>query len=135
MASGSAGRERQPPPQAAESVRSDSTMLSRPLLAGVAIALIAAGTAKSDVLVNAIEPVPVKCGSAVKLGVWYQSFTGGPSWANIEIENANAKVIWKRHANATATWHYWRYYPHCGASYTAVYKTANGTELFPFIVR
>jgi hypothetical protein len=35
-------------------------------------------SAAADVLVNAIYPSTVSCGQTVELGVWYQSFSGGP---------------------------------------------------------
>lgn len=91
--------------------------------------------AAGDVLVNAIEPPTVGCGKPVKLGVWYQSFSGGPRWAHVTIKNARGKVVWRRNVVATTTWRYWHYTGRCGRRYVAVYQTARGTVRFPFRVR
>jgi hypothetical protein len=99
------------------------------------VALVIAGAARADVLVNAIEPSTVSCGAAVKLGVWYQSFSAGPRWATIDVENSHGAVVWHKRVTATTTWHYWRYFGHCGVHYTAVYRTAGGTSRFPFSIR
>jgi hypothetical protein len=92
-------------------------------------------SAAADVLVNAIYPSTVSCGQTVELGVWYQSFSGGPAWAKIYVKNSRGITIWHRDVTATTTWRYWRYRGKCGAHYTAVYRTAGGTSRFPFRVR
>lgn len=98
--------------------------------------LLLPAAAMGDVLVNAIRPSTVSCGKAVKLGVWYQSFSGGPRWARISVKNARGKIVWHRNVRATAAhWRYWRYKGKCGARYVAVYKTAGGTATFRFRVK
>ena len=106
------------------------------LAVGVLFLLLIPATAASDVLVNAIVPSTVGCGKAVKLGVWYQSFSGGPRWAHLSVNNSKGRVVWRRNVTASsAGWRYWRYKGKCGARYVAVYKTAGGTTRFPFRVR
>jgi len=92
-------------------------------------------SASADVLVNAIYPETVSCGQSVELGVWYQSFSGGPTWAKIAVVNSHGVTVWHKSVNATTTWRYWHYRGRCGAHYTAVYKTPGGTSRFPFRVR
>ena len=97
----------------------------------VALAVFVAPTlAAADVLVNAIEPSTVSCGQSVKLGLWYQRFSGGPAWARIYVENSRGAVVWHKNVTATTTWRFWPYRGRCGASYTAVYKTPGGTSRF-----
>jgi hypothetical protein len=72
----------------------------------------------------------------IKLGVWYQSLSGGPRWADLSVKNSKGTVVW--HPNLTATsahWRYWGYKGKCGARYVAVYRTAGGTTRFPFRVK
>jgi hypothetical protein len=105
------------------------------LAAAVVVVLLIPAVASADVLVNAIEPTTVACGKSVTLGVWYQSFSGGPRWAHMTIKNARGMVVWRKNVTATRIWRYWRYTGKCGAGYVVVYKTAGGTARFPFHVK
>lgn len=101
-----------------------------------ALAVVMVTSAHADVLVNAVEPSNVACGHAVTLGVWYQSFSGGPRWATIDVENDHGATVWHKSVKATTTaWRFWHYVGRCGAHYTAVYETPGGTSRFPFEVR
>lgn len=104
------------------------------MVAVLALAVLPA-LASGDVLVNAIEPTVVACGRAVNPGIWYQSFSGGPRWAHITIKNSRGQVVWRRNANATTTWRYWRFRGACGSRYVVIYATAGGIGKFPFRVR
>lgn len=99
------------------------------------LGLLAPAAASGDVLVNAIHPSTVACGKSVKLGVWYQSSSGGPKWAHITIETKTGKTVWHKNVVATTTWQYWHYKGKCGTSYVAIYTTARGSAKFPFRVR
>jgi hypothetical protein len=101
------------------------------VVALLAVPAIAAGA----VLVNAIEPSTVACGKSVTLGVWYQSFSGGPRWARMTIKNSRGVVVWRKSVIATTSWRYWHFKGKCGARYVAIYRTAGGTAKFPFHVR
>jgi hypothetical protein len=104
--------------------------------AGVALALlVGTTTAGADVLVSAIQPTTLACGKAVKVGVWYQSSTGGPRWARITIKASRGTVVWRRNVTAPSRWRYWRYKPSCGRRYVVFYTTAGGTARFPFRVK
>jgi hypothetical protein len=106
------------------------------LAAGIVCLLVVPAAATGDVLVNAIVPSTVACGKAVKLGVWYQSASGGPRWAQMSVKNSHGRVVWRRNVTATpAHWRYWRYKGRCGARYVAVDKTAGGTVSFHFHVK
>jgi hypothetical protein len=98
---------------------------------GLAVLPPGAGAA---VLVNAIYPSTVSCGQTVQLGVWYQSSSGGPTWAKIYVKNSRGATVWHKDVSATTTWRYWHYRGQCGARYTAAYRTAGGTLRFPFRV-
>jgi hypothetical protein len=104
--------------------------------AAVAVALlVGSAAAGADVLVSAIEPTTLACGKSVKVGVWYQSSTGGPRSARITIKASRGTVVWRRNVAATSRWRYWRYKPSCGGRYVVVYTTARGTARFPFRVK
>jgi hypothetical protein len=105
------------------------------LIAAVVVLLLIPAIASGDVLVNAIEPTTVACGKSVTLGVWYQSFSGGPRWAHMTIKNRRGSVIWRKNVTATTNWRYWHYAGKCGAEYVVVYETAGGTASFPFRVK
>jgi hypothetical protein len=100
-----------------------------------AFALAIPAVVDADVLVNAIEPTSVACGKSVMPGIWYQSFSGGPRSARMTIKNGRGVIVWRKTAQATTTWRYWRFRGTCGASYVLIYKTAGGTARFPFDVR
>jgi hypothetical protein len=104
------------------------------LLAVMGLALFPS-TAAADVLVNAIYPETVSCGQSVELGVWYQSFSGGPTWARMDVVNSRGVTVWSKDVTATTTWRFWHYRGLCGTRYTAVYATPGGTSRFPFRVR
>lgn len=105
------------------------------LAVGTAAALAIPAIADADVLVNAIRPSDVACGTAVMPGVWYQSFSGGPRWAHMTIRTGGGKVAWRKNATATTTWRFWRFRGACGTSYTLTYRVPGGTVRFPFRVK
>ncbi len=101
------------------------------VLVGIAVP----AAASADVLVNAIVPGSVACGQVVRPGIWYQSFSGGPRWAQMRITDATGAVVWHKNATATTSWHYWQFRGKCGARYVLTYRTAGGTTRFRFSVR
>jgi hypothetical protein len=107
----------------------------RAALAGAVLALLLVpASAAANVLVNAPK-ASVACGKSVKLGVWYQSFSGGPRWAKITVKNSKGNVVWHKSVTATTPWQYWYYKGKCASHYVAIYKTARGTSKFAFHVR
>jgi hypothetical protein len=104
-------------------------------VSAVVVLLLIPAAASGDVLVNAIEPTSIPCGKSVTLGVWYQTFSGGPRWARMTIKNAHGTVVWHKNVTATTNWHFWHYKGKCGSRYVAVYKTPGGTAKFHFHVK
>jgi hypothetical protein len=113
----------------------------RKALAGVVLSLVVAtvsgattATSSADVLINAIEPTTLKCGAPVDVGIWYQSFSGGPRWARITIRTRSGRLVWSKDATARTTWRDWYVYTLCDQHYVLTYTTAGGTNRFPFYV-
>ncbi len=95
---------------------------------------LAAAPAGAVVLVNAPTP-SVACGKPIKVGVWYQSFSGGPKTAKISIRSSSGAVLKSRSVTATDTWQYWKYVMPCGRTYRVRYVTANGAQKYTVHVR
>jgi hypothetical protein len=100
------------------------------LVAGLAIC----GPARADVLVNA-PAASVGCRTGIRVGVWYQSYSGGPRWARITIRSASGKTVWHRRVTATTRWRYWRFHGTCGRRYSVVYETPGGRSRFTVRIR
>jgi hypothetical protein len=98
------------------------------------VLLLLPAAASADVLVNAVTS-SVGCGKSVKLGVWYQRFSGGPHWAKMTIKTAKGNVVWQKSVTAKTKWRYWYYKGKCGSHYVATYETARGTASYAFHVR
>jgi hypothetical protein len=105
--------------------------MKRVLIASIlamTIALSVVESASADVLVNY---VPHHVASCMKVGVWYQSFSGGPRWAVIKVfHRASRSAIWIKHTEAVSShWKFWTLCP-AGGRYVVRYKTANGDVTF-----
>jgi hypothetical protein len=105
-------------------------------LAAVAAAVaVSASVAAADVLVNAPAP-SVACGQSFTVGVWYQSYSGGPRWAHITVRTEVGALVWSKNvAAATTTWRYWHLTRPCGTRSVVTYVTAGGTVRFNVRVR
>ena len=95
---------------------------------------LAAAPALADVLVNA-PPSSIACGQSIKTGVWYQSFSGGPRTAKIQIKSLAGKVLKSRTVVATTTWKYFHDKLPCGRTYRVHYVVPGGTSNFIVKVR
>jgi hypothetical protein len=102
--------------------------------AAIAVALAACAAARADVLVNA-PPPSVSCAGGIKVGVWYQSFSGGPRWARIAIRTAAGRTVWHRSVAAGTRWRYWRFHGRCGRRYAVIYETHAGRTRFNVRIR
>jgi opacity protein-like surface antigen len=116
------------------SVSADSLRAMRRLVltlaAMVAAMAASASFAAADVLVNAPAP-SVACGQSLTLGVWYQSYSGGPRWAHITVRTRAGGLAWSKNISAaTTTWRYWHLKPACGTRYIVTYLTAAGPTRF-----
>jgi len=94
-----------------------------------AVVMIAAPLARADVLV-AYPGTSVACGDSIKLGVWYQSYSGGPRNARIEVLSARKQVLMRKRVTASTTWRYWYYTPRCGRHYYVRYTVPAGHETY-----
>jgi hypothetical protein len=91
--------------------------------------MVASPRARADVLVE--HPgTSVACGDSIKLGVWYQSYSGGPRNATIEVLSARKLVLMRKHVTAATTWRYWYYTPRCGRHYYVRYTVPAGRETY-----
>jgi len=104
------------------------------LIAATAALALLAAPAGAQVLVNAL-PSSVACGKPIRVGVWYQSFSGGPRWAKISIRSLSGTLLKHRTVTATTTWRYWNYTMPCGRTYRVRYVTASGTVNYTVKVR
>jgi hypothetical protein len=103
------------------------------ILGAAAAVILAAAAADADVLVN-VPNTRLPCGGDIRTGVWYQSFSGGPHGATIQILFARKLVLWTKHVRATTTWRFWNYHPRCGRTYYARYS-GPGWGAKPYTVR
>jgi hypothetical protein len=93
------------------------------ILAG-AIALASAGAARADVLVN-YDGGTIHLGQSLQLGVWYQSFSGGPGnyWEGVWSVPQH-KWIFQHYGTASASgWQFWYVKPSERGNYHTVYLT------------
>ena len=93
------------------------------ILAG-AIALTSVGAAGADVLVN-YDGGTIDLGQSLQVGVWYQSFSGGPSnyWEGVWSVPQH-KWIFQHYGTATPTgWQFWYVKPSKRGEYHTVYVT------------
>jgi hypothetical protein len=98
------------------------------VLAGV-MALTFAGAAKADVLIN-YDGGKIHLGQFLKLGVWYQSFSGGPRnyWEGV-WSVPQRKWIFQHYGKApSGGWQYWYVKPSKRGEYHTVY-VADGNRV------
>ena len=94
----------------------------------VALAVVAP-VARADVLVS-YPGSSVRCGDPIRLGVWYQSYSGGPRNATLEVLSVRKLVLSKKRVTATSTWRYWNYAARCGHHYYVRYTVPKGVQTF-----
>jgi hypothetical protein len=88
------------------------------------IALTSAGAARADVLVN-YDGGTIHLGQSLQLGVWYQSFSGGPGnyWEGVWSVPQH-KWIFQHYGTATSRgWQFWYVKPAKRGEYHTVYVT------------
>lgn len=83
--------------------------------------LVGPQPARADVLVR--YPGESVCSSrVVKVGVWYQSYSGGPRRFRVRIVNPDGEVVLRKSGRATTTWKYWRYRPQKVGMHKVIYS-------------
>jgi len=100
----------------------------------VALVALASGVARADVLVQRPSP-SIACGASITTGVWYQSYSGGPRTATIDIFDAAGQRRFHRVVQATDEWRYFHYRAPCGSRYRVRYTTSKGPPTFTVRVR
>lgn len=118
------------PPRA---VRRNWARLSVSVLSALLV-LVAAGPARADVLVN--KPRRHVCvGDAIKTGVWYQAYSGGPRWFRVRILSPRDRVVFSARGRATTQWRYWRFRPHRRGVFQTIYRVPGWQARFETRVR
>jgi hypothetical protein len=101
--------------------------MKRVAFIAILAALAFAGSARGDVLISDPGSSVTCCSKAIRLGVWYQSYSGGPKSYRVVVENPKGVVVFSRSGTASTTWLYFNYVPPSQGTYTVVYY-ANGTH-------
>ena len=98
------------------------------ILAG-AIALTSEGAARADVLVN-YDGGTIHLGQSMQLGVWYQSFSGGPGsyWEGVWSVPQHRWIFQHYGAATSRGWQFWYVKPAKRGEYHTVY-VANGNRV------
>lgn len=94
------------------------------IVLAVGIALASAGSAGAAVLVN-YDGGTIHLGQSLRLGVWYQSFSGGPRkyWEGVWSVPQH-KWIFQHYGTAPARgWQFWHVKPAKRGEYHTVYVT------------
>jgi hypothetical protein len=104
------------------------------LIAAAGALALGAPAARADVLVSR-PPSVIDCGQRIKVGVWYQSYSGGPRSATITIQSIGDATLARRRVRATTTWRYWYYRPRCGHRDRVRYDVPGGAVAFTVRVR
>jgi hypothetical protein len=73
----------------------------------LALALVQVPSASADVLIS-VPKSRVCVGHPFKVGVWYQSYSGGPRAYRIDVYGPNGHKVFHRAGNARGNWRYWR---------------------------
>jgi hypothetical protein len=85
--------------------------------------LASAPAATASVLV-AVPPRNAFCLDAIRVGVWYQSFSGGSRRYSVSVYNPAGKLILDRRGLATTRWRYFYFRPiGFKGSVAGIYKT------------
>ena len=90
--------------------------------------------ASADVLISQ-GPTVISCDQNIRMGVWYQSYSGGPRWARLTIKSTNGHALATKRVTATTTWRYYFYTPRCGHRYRVVYTVPSGQIAYTVRVR
>ncbi len=119
------------PPQAGfRRIRTRPTVVALMAL----LILAAMGPARADVLVN--KPRGRICvGAAIKTGVWYQAYSGGPRWFKVRILNPRDRVVFSTRGKATTRWRYWKFRPQRPGVFRTVYRVPGWRARFDTRVR
>jgi hypothetical protein len=101
---------------------------SAALVLGLMLTLVGLVTpASADVLVSAPRREVCRW-QGFKVGVWYQSYSGGPRGYRISVYGPAGHRVFYRSGTATTTWRSWRLAPLRVGTYRTVYRPAVGAS-------
>lgn len=84
-------------------------MIRRTIVVSAVVAVLGAvlaPSASADVLVS--PPPGKKCvGKKLRVGVWYQSYSGGPRGVRIRVVGPGGRTVLKKNVRATPKWRDW----------------------------
>ena len=90
--------------------------------ATAAVSALLSGQAEADVLVESV-PARVCLGKSFTVGVWYQSYSGGPRDFSIEIYDPRRRlVLYRKGLASSARWKVWRCWPNQPGHFGVVYS-------------
>lgn len=95
---------------------------------------VVAPPASADVLVSSPD-ARVCRGHAIKVGVWYQSYSGGPRRYRIDVFNPGGRRIFHTHGRATTRWRYWRVRANRVGRYRVVYRGGSSKDPWKAVYR
>lgn len=97
-----------------------------------ATCLVSVRSADAHVLVEQ-GPRAISCGKAIKMAVWYQTYSGGPRWAVLRVKSMRGFTVASRRVVATTSWRNYSFTPRCGRRYRVVYSLPSGS--LSYVVR
>jgi len=104
-------------------------------LFAVAGLVVAAPAATADVLVNTPRTRVCHHGS-LKVGVWYQSFSGGPRQFRINVYGPSGRRVFHQQGRASARhWRFWRIRARRLGRYRTVYRGSTGNRPWRAVFR
>lgn len=103
-------------------MRKTAAKIAGAIILATAIALTSAGTARADVLVN-YDGGTIHLGQSLQLGVWYQSFSGGPRsyWEGVWSVPQHKWIFQHYGTAASQGWQFWYVRPARRGAYHTVY--------------
>lgn len=96
------------------------------------LTLVNAPSASADVLIS-VPKSQVCAGNPFRVGVWYQSYSGGPRGYRIDVYGPLGKRIFHTEGKATTQWRYWRIFTNRAGRYTTVYHGSSNNG--PWVAR
>lgn len=93
------------------------------------------GPARADVLVNKPKGRICVGGAAIKTGVWYQAYSGGPRWFEVRVFSPRDRVVVSARGKATTQWRYWKFHPRRTGVFRTVYRVPGWQARFETRVR
>ena len=92
-------------------------------------AVVSAAPASADVLISGPSPDRVCVGANIKVGVWYQSYSGGPRSYRVSVYRPDGKRVFHAHGKAPSkNWRYWKVRTHDPGRYKTVFRSGRNVD-------